>query len=149
MKLTESLLSQMPDDAIAQLQRIDRFWDAYRSGDRPISTVVRQSKESLNDLDCDVLVCGGTLGIFIGCALALRGWRVTVLEQGILRGREQEWNISRQELDAFLELELLTPEELETAIATEYNPGRINFLGGEELWVRDVLNIGVDPVFLL
>ncbi len=149
MKLTESVLSQMPDDAIAQLQRIDRFWDAYRSGNQPISTVIRQSQESLNDIDCDVLVCGGTLGIFIGCALAVRGWHVTVLEQGILRGREQEWNISRQELDAFLELELLTLEELETAIATEYNPGRISFLGGEDLWVRDVLNIGIDPVFLL
>jgi lycopene cyclase CruP len=149
MKLTESVLLQMPDDAIAQLERIDRFWSAYRSGNQPTPAAVQQSTESLNELDCDVLVCGGTLGIFIGCALAVRGWRVTVLEQGILRGREQEWNISRQELDAFLELELLTPEELETAIATEYNPGRVGFLGGEELWVRDVLNIGIDPVFLL
>jgi lycopene cyclase CruP len=149
MKLTESVLSQMPDDAIAQLQRIDRFWDAYRSGHQPILTVVQQSTEFLTDTDCDLLVCGGTLGIFIGCALAVRGWRVTVLEQGILRGREQEWNISRQELDAFLELELLTEQELETAIATEYNPGRVSFHGGEDLWVRDVLNIGIDPVFLL
>ncbi len=149
MKLTESVLSQMPDDTIAQLQRLDKFWSAYRSGNQQIPTVVQQNTESLNDTDCDVLVCGGTLGIFIGCALAVRGWRVTVLEQGILRGREQEWNISRQELDAFLELGLLTNQELETAIATEYNPGRVSFLGGEDLWVRDVLNIGVDPVFLL
>ena len=38
---------------------------------------------------------------------------------------------------------------METAIATEYNPARICFDGGDDLWVRDVLNVGVDPVYLL
>jgi lycopene cyclase CruP len=118
-------------------------------GNLPISTVVKESDETPIGHDCDIVVCGGTLGIFIGCALVMRGWRVTILERGILRGREQEWNISRLELDAFLELELLTSDELATAIATEYNPGRVSFFGGVELWVRDVLNIGIDPVFLL
>jgi lycopene cyclase CruP len=66
-----------------------------------------------------------------------------------LRGRDQEWNISRKELDVFLELELLSEAELEKAIATEYNPARISFFEGPDFWIRDVLNIGVDPVFLL
>ena len=71
------------------------------------------------------------------------------MERGILRGREQEWNISRKELQVLVELELLTAEELERAIATQYNPARLSFHQGTELWVEDVLNIGVDPVFLL
>ena len=58
-------------------------------------------------MDWDVVVCGGTLGILIGCALAGLGWRVALIERGILRGREQEWNISRKELEVFLELNLL------------------------------------------
>ncbi|WP_019502770.1 FAD-dependent oxidoreductase [Pseudanabaena sp. PCC 6802] len=149
MTVTESLLDRMPANTMQNLQRVDRFWQAYRSQQQTIPVVVQQSAVDLNELDCDVVICGGTLGVFIGCALAVRGWRVTIVEQGILRGREQEWNISRPELEAFLELDLLTPEELQRAIATEYNPGRVSFLGGVELWVRDVLNIGVDPVFLL
>jgi len=43
----------------------------------------------------DVVVCGGTLGIFMACALQLRGFKVCVVERGPLRGRTQEWNISR------------------------------------------------------
>ena len=45
---------------------------------------------------CDVVVAGGTLGIFVAAALAVRGLRVVVLEQGKLVGRTQEWNISRK-----------------------------------------------------
>jgi lycopene cyclase CruP len=66
-----------------------------------------------------------------------------------LRGRDQEWNISRQELEVFLELDLLSEAELEKAIATTYNPARISFFEGPDFWIRDVLNIGIDPVFLL
>jgi lycopene cyclase CruP len=72
-----------------------------------------------------------------------------VLERGVLRGREQEWNISRAELDVLVALNLLTPAELEQAIATQYDRARIGFGGEAEVWVKDVLNIGVDPVFLL
>ncbi len=46
----------------------------------------------------DVVVCGGTLGVFLAASLQLRGLRVAVVERGHLRGREQEWNISRKEL---------------------------------------------------
>ena len=50
-------------------------------------------------LDCDVAVCGGTLGLFIALALQLRGHRVTVVEKRRVEGRTQEWNVSRPELD--------------------------------------------------
>ena len=85
----------------------------------------------------------------MGAALAQQGWRVALLERGKLRGRDQEWNISRQELQVLVDLELLTPDQLEQAIVTEYNPARLGFHKGSELWVKDVLNVGVDPVFLL
>ncbi|MEE3717026.1 FAD-binding oxidoreductase [Tumidithrix elongata RA019] len=131
---------------------MDRFWLSYREtvhSSKQNPSVISESDTLLVENDFDVAIAGGTLGIFIGCALQLRGWRVLVIEQGILKGREQEWNISRPELEAFLALDLLTSHELEQAIATEYNPGRVGFHQGIELWVRDVLNIGVDPVFLL
>ena len=44
----------------------------------------------------------GTLGIFLACTLAKRGKRVVVVERGRLQGRNQEWNISRQDMQAHL-----------------------------------------------
>lgn len=149
MTLTEETLSQLPGDVLGGLRRADRLYASLREDTATVPMVVKQSQVPLETVDWDVVVCGGTLGILIGCALAQLGWRVALLERGILRGRDQEWNISRKELEVFLELNLLCAAELEQAIATQYNPARVSFLDGPELWVQDVLNIGVDPVFLL
>jgi lycopene cyclase CruP len=149
MSLVASLLDRVSPQSLQQLRASDRTWQALRLENPLIPTVINQSQESLGETDFDLVIAGGTLGIFIGAALQTRGWRVALLERGILRGREQEWNISRLELSSFLELNLLTEAELNQAIATEYNPGRVGFYQGYELWVRDILNIGVDPVYLL
>ncbi|MBN3893041.1 MAG: FAD-binding oxidoreductase [Nostoc sp. JL31] len=149
MSLTEEILSQLPGDVLGGLRQGDRILTSLRENTAPVPTLVKESQQPLGAVDFDVIICGGTLGILIGCALAVKGLRVALLERGILRGREQEWNISRKELDVFVELNLLTEEELESAIATQYNPARVSFAGGTEVWVEDVLNIGVDPVYLL
>ncbi|MCF2150943.1 FAD-binding oxidoreductase [Desmonostoc muscorum LEGE 12446] len=149
MSLTEEILSQLPGDVLAGLRQSDRILTSLRENNAPIPTLVTESQQPLGVADWDVLICGGTLGILIGSALAVKGLRVALMERGILRGREQEWNISRKELDVFVQLNLLSQEELETAIATQYNPARVGFDGGTEVWVEDVLNIGVDPVYLL
>ena len=149
MSLTEEFLSQLSGDILSNLRRADRLLASLRADTASAPMVVKQSQMPLGSVDWDVVICGGTLGILIGCALAQLGWRVALIERGMLRGREQEWNISRKELEVFLELNLLTAQELESAIATHYNPARVSFQGGAEIWVEDVLNIGVDPVFLL
>ncbi|MFM2060769.1 MAG: hypothetical protein RLZZ507_439 [Cyanobacteriota bacterium] len=149
MTLTEEILSQLPGNVLNNLRRTDQILTSLRTDKQTITEVVKQNPEPLNSVDWDVIICGGTLGILIGCALAVRGVRVALLERGILQGREQEWNISRKELSVFLELDLLTETELQTTIVTEYNPARVSFQGGTEVWVEDVLNIGVDPVYLL
>ncbi len=148
MTLTEEILKELPG-VLGGLRHADRLLTSLREGTATIPQVVKQSQLPLGSVDWDVVVSGGTLGILIGCALVKLGWRVALIERGILRGREQEWNISRPELEVFLELNLLSAAELEQAIATQYNPARISFLNGSEVWVKDVLNIGIDPVFLL
>jgi len=149
MSLTEKILSQLPGDALGGLRKVDRLWENLKQNTAPAARAVKHSQQPLETLDFDIVIGGGTLGILIGTALAVRGWRVALLERGILRGREQEWNISRKELDAFVELNLLSVPELEKAIATEYNSARISFSNTPDIWVRGVLNIGVDPVYLL
>lgn len=149
MNLTAEALKKFPCDVLSGLRKSDHLLASLRDNTAPIAQVVTQSNEPLETVEWDVVICGGTLGILIGCALVKRGWRVALLERGILRGREQEWNISRSELEVFVELDLLSKQELENAIATQYNPARVSFFGGTEVWVNDVLNIGVDPIYLL
>ena len=149
MSITEQILSDIPGNPLVGLRRADELWSEYKAGPRDFEEVVTESDRPLEKVDYDVAICGGTLGILLGAALAQKGWNVVLLERGELKGREQEWNISRKELNTFVEIGLLSEGELEKAIASQYNPARISFTGGEDLWVEDILNIGVDPVYLL
>ncbi|MEM9090906.1 MAG: FAD-binding oxidoreductase [Cyanobacteria bacterium P01_F01_bin.53] len=149
MNKTEQILSAIPGNPFVGLQKADALWQAYKAGDRTIPNVITEKAQPLDAVAYDVAICGGTLGILLGAALVAKGWKVALLERGILRGREQEWNISRRELETFVSMGLLSEEELARAIASQYNPARITFTGGPELWVNDVLNIGVDPKYLL
>ncbi|MFT0819089.1 FAD-binding oxidoreductase, partial [Synechococcus sp. W60.3] len=132
------------------LPALEAWWGSLRQGPTVLPpAVVHRCSERLGSRDADVVIAGGTLGILLGAALARRGWRVILIERGILRGREQEWNTSRQELQVLLELELLTPTEWEAIQVTHYPSGRIGFGEGPTWWVEGVLNVGVDPVGLL
>ncbi|WOD41975.1 FAD-binding oxidoreductase [Nodosilinea sp. E11] len=149
MTLTERMLSGLPGNPLMGLQRADELWLRYRTGSLPATQVIHQATTPLASIEWDVVICGGTLGVLVGAGLAQRGWRVALLERGVLQGREQEWNISRRELAALVDLGLLTETELDSAIASEYNPARIQFGDGDPLWVEDVLNVGIDPRELL
>lgn len=48
-------------------------------------------------------------------------------------------------LIASLQLGLLSESEAEAVIAVEFNPVRVGFHGGADVWTRDVLNLGVKP----
>jgi len=44
-----------------------------------------------------------------------------------------------------VEVGVLTREEADSCISVEFNPVRAGFGGGEEVWTRDVLNLGISP----
>ena len=120
-------------------------------------------QKSKDSLDYDVVVCGGTLGIFVATALALKGHSVAVVEGGKLRGREQEWNISMDEIMELVKLGILTKEEVDEAITTQFDGCRAGFKNkeaptmggyfenniGYECFTPNVLNLGVSPSLLL
>ncbi|KAF6251608.1 hypothetical protein COO60DRAFT_604343 [Scenedesmus sp. NREL 46B-D3] len=118
---------------------------SVRSSSSSSSSSGSGSSNSSSGCMYDVVVAGGTLGVFMATALAVKGWRVAVVERGRLQGRTQEWNISRKELQELEELGLLTAAEAESCIALEFNPVRVGFHGGTDVWTRDVLNLGVKP----
>lgn len=52
-----------------------------------VSGLFRESERAEKCADTfDVLVCGGTLGIFVATALSSRGLRVGIVEKSTLRG---------------------------------------------------------------
>lgn len=86
------------------LKAADRAWHALCHGSsapptQVITEVPRPVASGPENLDqYDVVVLGGTLGIFMATALLLRGYSVLVLERNQLRGRDQDWNISRADM---------------------------------------------------
>lgn len=78
-----------------------------RLADNPtIAAAISAASSSSSSKACmyDVIVAGGTLGVFVAVALAQRGLSVAVVERGVLAGRTQEWNISRKELLELVEV---------------------------------------------
>lgn len=86
--------------ALDNLEAADRFWDKLCQSDSRTPPTVMSEVEapfpSPNGIEnFDIIVLGGTLGIFLATALQLNGIKVAVVERNRLMGREQEWNISR------------------------------------------------------
>lgn len=159
--LTESLMSRLPDEAqtggaggqstYESLLMLDQAWSKLRSGELPPprDIVFDEPDAPPESAEFDVVVAGGNIGILLATALALRGLRVAVLEAGQLRGREQDWNASRKEVMELVDAGVISADELAQVIGIEFNPVRCGFAGGEDVWLNDVLNVGVRPERLI
>jgi flavin-dependent dehydrogenase len=136
----------------ADLKRLDAAWQDLRT--RTIyglpPNFVRNTKDPLPATPAlDVIIAGGTLGIFLAASLQRAGLKVAVVERGPLKGRSQEWNISRNELAELVDAGALSSEDAEASISIEFNPVRAAFHGYKDVWTRDVLNLGVSPEKLI
>ncbi len=136
------------------LKFAERAFEQWKNSTRTVPQIVFDERNTSNEVDetekFDVVVAGGTLGIFYACALAVCGVRVAVVERGRVQGRAQEWNISRSELDALVSAGVLTQSELDAAIVNEFSAGsKVRLPGAPDITVRGVLDIGVDPSLLV
>lgn len=125
-----------------------------------------------------VAVSPNTLDNHCGRCLQLAGLSVAVVERGELAGRAQEWNISRKEIAELVRCSrtrvmlagcaaggmvghqpkclidqvstgVMTKAEAEEIISIEFNPIRCGFDGSPDVWVEDVLNLGVSPLIAI
>ena len=103
------------------LLKLDESWSKLRKGELPPprDIVFDEPDAALETPEYDAVVCGGNIGILLATALVLKGLRVAVLEAGELRGREQDWNASRKEVDELVEAGVLTREEADEVIGIE------------------------------
>ena len=158
--LTERLMQTLPSEdetggaggqgTYRSLLAVNAAWEKLKAGEvQAPRQIVSPGAATPETAEFDVIVVGGNIGILIATALAVSGLRVAVVEAGALRGRAQDWNASRKEVMELVEAGVLTKEEAEEVIGIEFNPVRCGFAGGEDVWLTDVLNVGVRPQVLI
>ncbi|MFB6275287.1 MAG: NAD(P)/FAD-dependent oxidoreductase [Halothece sp.] len=134
-----------------------RWRQEVRQPKQPKTVVERTETEPSTAPDYDLIYVGGALGVIHAAVMARRGYRVLLMERLPFGRMNREWNISRQEFQALIDLGLLTEAEFETVIAREYKDGYNKFfdgnnpphLKGEVLHTPTVLNIALDSEKLL
>lgn len=157
--LTAQYFQKIPNGE-ADLQRVywweKRWRDTVMHG--PPATAKAQpivhSAPPTPDADSawDIVIVGGALGALTAAMMARLGYKVALVERIKFGRMNREWNISRSELQTLVEVGLLTPDELESVIAREYQDNFNLFFSGNNppaarspvLYTPTVLNIAMD-----
>ena len=157
------------------IEGLDRAWAQLRrpAGGPAPAPFVTEGDVGAVAPEFDVVVLGGTLGVFAAAAFQKRGLKVCVVERGPLVGRNQEWNLSLDEVYDLVAAGALEPGDVDGAVGS---PGRYEVLAGgagdlvashfgsvragfndrevgptgsggalQEVWLPSVLNVGVRP----
>lgn len=151
--------------SLAGLKSLDNGWKSLKSGGwklPPKPIVYSHGNDFFTELhskvDFDVAVSGGTLGLFYAIGLLQKGYKVCIIERGKIAGRSQEWNISEKELRVLIRLNIITEQDMEKIKSIKFNPARVGFKldtrseappNGYELYVEDILNLGIRPDILI
>ena len=109
------------------------------------------------ELDFDIVVCGGTLGIFYAAYLQRKGFKVCVIEAGPLGGREQEWNTNLNQLYQLVEANIISQRDMHHIINIKLSPpakkkhseSSKSQSYGVETSASEILNLGVSPTLLI
>jgi lycopene cyclase CruA len=163
---TVKYFQKMPNGA-ADLQRVywweKRWREGVKNPQQPKQVLFRVEDTShltasLPDRSrYDLIYIGGALGVIHAAVMARLGYRVLLLERLPFGRMNREWNISRDEFQRLIDLNLFTPAEFEGVIAREYVDGFSKFFDANNppncqaqiLCTPTVLNICLDAEALL
>jgi len=96
----------------------------------------------------DVVVCGGTLGILVARALQNQGFSVCIVERGVVQGRDQEWNVSCEELQPLVRHDIVSQDEVDKSVQSSWPNSRVGFESSSDHTVNfraGALNAGISP----
>src|SRR6266542_5857892 len=152
--------------ALEHLERIiklDTSWDELRRTTEHREQRTEQQAEFYSQsatcnlqsaIQYDLIYAGGGLGLLHAVVMARYGYRVLLFDRGEVGCAHREWNISRDELRALVEVGFCAWDDLRDIIMAEYDSGVVRFYAGPgeratELWMADVLNVALDANALL
>jgi lycopene cyclase CruA len=161
---TVKYFQKMPNGE-ADLQRVywweKRWREGVKNPQQPKQVLFRVDDTShltaTSKHKYDLIYIGGALGVIHAAVMARLGYRVLLLERLPFGRMNREWNISRDEFQRLIDLDLFTPAEFEGVIAREYVDGFSKFFDANNpanckakvLSTPTVLNICLDAEALL
>ena len=159
---TVKYFRKMPNGE-ADLQRVywweKRWREGVKNPQQPKQVLFRNESNltPLSTSKYDLIYIGGALGVIHAAVMARLGYRVLLLERLPFGRMNREWNISRDEFQRLIDLDLFTPAEFEGVIAREYVDGFSKFFDANNppncqakvLSTPTVLNICLDAEALL
>lgn len=110
---------------------------------------VLESEIGTSDDRCDVFLAGGGLSLLYALVLAKAGYKVMVADRRRVGTAHREWNISYNELNAFVDAGIFSATELDGLINLRYDRGIVKWFGGIEHSVTGVLDCAIDAQKLL
>ncbi len=159
---TVKYFQKMPNGE-ADLNRVywweKRWREGVKNPQQPKQVLFRAETSSSNITppEYDLIYIGGALGVIHAAVMARLGYKVLLLERLPFGRMNREWNISRDEFQRLIDLDLFTPAEFEGVIAREYVDGFSKFFDAHNppnckakvLSTPTVLNICLDAEALL
>jgi lycopene cyclase CruA len=145
-------------DHLERVWQLERSWERILRGDYDASFYEQHPPHSAPAApDYDLIYAGGGLGLIHAAVMAQNyGRRVLLFDRSEVGCVHREWNISRSELQALVDMRFVTWDELDTVIMRDYERGLVKFHAGpacsmpeSELWFPDVLNVAIDAGGLL
>ncbi len=162
---TVKYFQKMPNGD-ADLRRVywweKRWREGVKNPQKPQQVLFRINHPDLSSTQAsqpkyDLIYIGGALGVIHAAVMARLGYRVLLIERLPFGRMNREWNISRDEFQRLIDLDLFTPAEFESVIAREYVDGFSKFFDAYNppncqagvLSTPKVLNICLDAEALL
>src|ERR687886_1754377 len=141
---------------LTTIAALDRSWAEVERGGAPPHLHQEVAALPPGDEAWDLIYAGGGLGLLHALVMRKRyGYRVALFDRGITGQAHREWNISDSELQALVQPDLFTAEEIEQVVAHRHTRGVVRFHPGEigvraaELWMAGVLDVSLDAGELL
>lgn len=143
-------------DHLERVWRLEHGWERIMRGEYDAGCHVVDT-QPIAAAEYDLIYAGGGLGLLHAVVMAKRyGRRVLVFDRSEVGCVHREWNISRPELQALVDLGVVTWAELSAVIMREYRDGLVRFHSGPQsaapptdLWLPEVLNVALDAGALL
>lgn len=142
-------------DHLQRVYHLEHGWQRIAAGAFDESYHAEHAPVSSPPLIYDLLYAGGGLGLLHAVVMARNGWHVLVFDRGEVGCAHREWNISRAELAALLDLGIVTDNELQSIVMRDYRTGLVRFHSGpnaaahNDLWLPGVLDVALDAGALL
>jgi lycopene cyclase CruA len=145
-------------DHLERVWRLEQGWEQITAGQYDTRCYqLEPGPAPLEQPEYDLIYAGGGLGLLHAAVMAKRyNRRVLVFDRGEVGCAHREWNISRPELQALVDLGVIDWDDLRAVVMREYRDGLVRFYNGPfsdvattDLWLPDVLNVALDAGALL